>query len=394
MASLHDEKTLRWLDRAYAPAKSLASWLDAVTTGLAELAPGAVGSVGRIVRSERGGRSSLVCPYAIAVERGAVERTLVSHARNSQHRVDVVEGGSGLRDMRRRSIDLAIGDRYLQNMVATFDRIGVSNLHHLTASDGAGCVVSVGLMTTLPKRVGIPRMLWAVLSAHLESAFRLQMAIDDRMRAMLRRDTDRDPALDARRAREVWAGVVAGAWSVVSRWDRGDEFRVVAIPATSADARGLTQREAQIAALSLQGYSDKAIAFSLGIARSTVSGYLYDAVWKLGFRSRVEWMSALCARSHGDARHADIVPRGSLRARSLPGGAVRLDVSTSTSNALLAKLTPAQQRVVRLALENRSDREIALELGRSHHTVSNLLRGAYRQLDVSGRLELAAVLGR
>ncbi len=403
MASLHHDKTLAWLDSAYAPAPSLAIWLDRVTTGLANLAPDAVGAAGRIINTSPRGTTSLVCPYAIAVDRGAVERTLVSHARNSQHRVDLVEGGSGLRDMRRRSLELSLqrsmerarADRYLQEMVAKFDRVGVANLHHLTGSDGAGRVVSVGLMTSLPKRLGIPKMLWSVLSAHLESAFRVQTATDDRLRAEAERDGDAGGRiLDARRAREIWSGIVTGAWSVVSRRERSGALRIVAIPTSPPDARGLTQREAHVAALSLEGHSDKAIGFSLGIARSTVSGYLYDAVWKLGFRSRVELMTALRCSPSGDRRHVEIVPRGSLHARALPGGAVRLDVSSSSSSALIATLTPAQQRVVRLALQDRSDREIARELGRSQHTVSNLLRAAYRQLDVGNRIELAAILGR
>lgn len=58
----------------------------------------------------------------------------------------------------------------------------------------------------------------------------------------------------------------------------------------------------------------------------------------------------------------------------------------------LERLTPAQREVTRLALGGLSDEAIARRTGRSRHTVSNLLRQAYRRYGLSTRIELAALL--
>ena len=396
MASLRDPAILAWLEHLYAPAPSLGTWLSRVTESLTGLGPGTIGAVGRIVRVRGDGTRELMCPYAMAIERGAVVRALDVHARNSRHRIDLVEGGAGLRDMRRRANALIASDGYVLAMVERFERLGVRNLHHLTARDGAGAVVSVGLMTASMGRLGISRTLWAMLATHLESAFRLQLRIGDALRASLGADARGRP-LDAARATEAWWGILDGGWSVVARIDRIGGRRVIAVPMPRGvrDARGLTHREAVVTAFTVQGYSDKHIAYTLGIARSTVAGYLRDAMWKLGFRSRLELMGALRVLEPAGPEDdvPTVAPRGALVAHELHGGAVVLDLHPASAATLMAKLTPAQARVVRLALQGRSDREIARALGRSRHTVSNLLRAAYGQLGIGRRCELATLLG-
>jgi DNA-binding CsgD family transcriptional regulator len=395
MASLRDPAILSWLEYAYAPAPSLEVWLAKVTEFLVALGPGTLGAVGRIVRIRGDSTRELLCPYAIAVERGQLVRALEAHAESSQHRLDLVEGGAGLRDMRRRADAMLSSDRYVSSMVERFERLGVRNLYHLTAHDGTGAFVSVGMMTSSAGRFGISRTLWALLAEHLESAFRLQLRLGAELRAALTTDAS-GHLLDEQRTNEAWNGILDGGWSVVVLEDRGAGRRVIAIPTQpgSRDARGLTQREAQVTAFTVQGYSDKHIAYTLGIARSTVAGYLADAMWKLGFRSRLELMRALrspaLAVAAGDAPL--IAPRGELIAQELPNGAVALDVLPASTASLMAKLTPAQARVVQLALQGRSDLEIARALGRSRHTVSNLLRAAYAHLGIGRRCELATLL--
>jgi DNA-binding CsgD family transcriptional regulator/tetratricopeptide (TPR) repeat protein len=57
-------------------------------------------------------------------------------------------------------------------------------------------------------------------------------------------------------------------------------------------------------------------------------------------------------------------------------------------------LTPSERRVVDLAVEGRTNRQIAQDLFVTTATVETHLRHAFRKLDVSARAELAAALGR
>jgi DNA-binding CsgD family transcriptional regulator len=55
-------------------------------------------------------------------------------------------------------------------------------------------------------------------------------------------------------------------------------------------------------------------------------------------------------------------------------------------------LTPSELRIVRLAAEGRTNREIAHELYVTLKTVEGHLSRAYAKLGIEGRAELAAVL--
>jgi DNA-binding NarL/FixJ family response regulator len=59
--------------------------------------------------------------------------------------------------------------------------------------------------------------------------------------------------------------------------------------------RGLSQREATVAAFARLGQANKEIAYALGISASSVATYLSGALRKLGLRSR----AALAATSFG-----------------------------------------------------------------------------------------------
>jgi DNA-binding CsgD family transcriptional regulator len=93
-------------------------------------------------------------------------------------------------------------------------------------------------------------------------------------------------------------------------------------------------------------------------------------------------------------RKPRLVPRA-LEATVLGDGAVVLSYSLAPSSLPgLARLTPSEREVVALALEGFDGVAIARATGRSHHTVSNLLRRAYRRFGVSSRASLAAALVR
>jgi DNA-binding CsgD family transcriptional regulator len=96
-------------------------------------------------------------------------------------------------------------------------------------------------------------------------------------------------------ALEVWQGLISGRWSLVERFDSdGKRFMLAHKNAEDvADPRGLTTLEIRVSSLALRGYSDKLIAYHLGIAEGTVSVQLASALRKLGVRSRVELVRVL-----------------------------------------------------------------------------------------------------
>jgi DNA-binding NarL/FixJ family response regulator len=95
---------------------------------------------------------------------------------------------------------------------------------------------------------------------------------------------------DPDRALADWRALVAGRWSLVDRFERDGRRYVVArrndpdVP----DPRGLTRRERQVAAYAVLGRSGQAIAYELGLARSTVVQHLASAMKKLSVATRAE----------------------------------------------------------------------------------------------------------
>jgi DNA-binding CsgD family transcriptional regulator len=77
---------------------------------------------------------------------------------------------------------------------------------------------------------------------------------------------------------------------MADRHDHDGRRFIVAVPNDPdvRDPRGLSKREAQVAALASLGQSDKLIAYTLGVSRSTVATHLQRALGKLGVATRVE----------------------------------------------------------------------------------------------------------
>jgi DNA-binding CsgD family transcriptional regulator len=87
-----------------------------------------------------------------------------------------------------------------------------------------------------------------------------------------------------------WKALVSGRWSLVDSFDTDGRRYVIAeanSPMVEATAN-LSIREAQVLACARLGHANKAIAYELGIAESTVAGHLARAARKLGARSRAE----------------------------------------------------------------------------------------------------------
>jgi DNA-binding NarL/FixJ family response regulator len=88
----------------------------------------------------------------------------------------------------------------------------------------------------------------------------------------------------------AWQALAMGRWSIVSHFDERGRRHLVAVPCRRPPR--LTAREREIVVLVATGAANKAIAFDLGVATSTVSVHLANAMRKLGVHSRV----ALVAR--------------------------------------------------------------------------------------------------
>jgi DNA-binding CsgD family transcriptional regulator len=93
----------------------------------------------------------------------------------------------------------------------------------------------------------------------------------------------------------LWRGLVDGTWSLVDHWESDGRRRVLAVRNAPgvADPRALTPRERDVLAFALMGRSNKWIAYTLGLAPSTVSEHLALARRKLGARSRAELILAV-----------------------------------------------------------------------------------------------------
>lgn len=192
--------------------------------------------------------------------------------------------------------------------------------------DGNGATLLVG---SLPERGELrpaERAMFQRLSAHVKAGLRLRRRLpqqlrsleapedgavldpcarvvhaegearDAEIRALLVqrvRDIDRARTRSGgrdERALEVWQGLVDGRWSLVERFDADGKRFMLAVknPEQVTDPRGLSELEARVTRLALRGYSDKLIAYHLGVAEGTASSQLSRALRKLGLESRNE----------------------------------------------------------------------------------------------------------
>lgn len=166
---------------------------------------------------------------------------------------------------------------------------------------------------------------WRLLRAHLLAGLRLRGALEDeaviepggrvvhaegdargaRARDALRRcarDIDRARGAPGRRdpagALRAWHALVSGRWSLIDRFDADGRRYFVARRNDPhlAMPRPLSARERQVLAYAALGYANKHIAYTLGLAPSTVSAHLRNAMRRVGATSRASlaelWLPA------------------------------------------------------------------------------------------------------
>jgi DNA-binding NarL/FixJ family response regulator len=210
---------------------------------------------------------------------------------------------------------------------------GVNELLHLLNHhiDGQGLTALVG---PRPKRNPLrapERATLQMLGAHIKAGLRLRRRLREQLQAVA--PTPNGAVLDAsshlvhaagdaqredvrelleRKAREIdrartrerrghddaleiWQGLIDGRWSLVERFDADGKRFLLAHenPEQVIDPRGLGELESRIVGLAVRGFSDKLIAYHLGIAEGTASAHLTRALRKLGMSNRVELVRTL-----------------------------------------------------------------------------------------------------
>lgn len=91
---------------------------------------------------------------------------------------------------------------------------------------------------------------------------------------------------------------VRSSWTIVKTFEQeGHQYELRRRPLkVRGPLASLTQREEQVLACALDGKSNKSIAYTLGIAPSTVGVLLFRAATKLGAKSRPELLSSYARR--------------------------------------------------------------------------------------------------
>lgn len=94
--------------------------------------------------------------------------------------------------------------------------------------------------------------------------------------------------LKSEEALSHWREFLDGGWSLLDQGgsDGGRVLLAVRVPRGSRDPRAMTARESAALALAARGFSNKEIAFEMGVAPSTVAGFLRASQDKLGVSSR------------------------------------------------------------------------------------------------------------
>ncbi|MGJ0203633.1 LuxR C-terminal-related transcriptional regulator [Leucobacter sp. gxy201] len=144
------------------------------------------------------------------------------------------------------------------------------------------------------------------------------------------------------------------------------EHRRAEVMSSVPGAEHLTGRERDVVLLAAQGSSNAEIAARYGISVSTVGFHMTNVLGKLGMASRRELHDPRVA---AELRLVSVLPprRGS------------------------ARLTRRETEVMRLAQADRTNAEIADELGVSYRTVAFHIENILRKLGLSSRRQLAAL---
>ena len=223
--------------------------------------------------------------------------------------------------IRLGSLREVVRERGFSGLEVVLDRYGIEDMIGVNGLDpsGKGCMLAIaarkGVLSPRTARV------WQRLSAHISAGNRLRAELErlapessdptaraeailspsgnvehasgpaepryarEALRdALVRIDAARSGKEDTEHSVELWRGLVAGRWSLVEHFERDGRRYYLAHkndPELAPD-RGLTLREKQVLGYAELGYSNKLIAYSLGLSASTVGTLLTKARRKVG----------------------------------------------------------------------------------------------------------------
>jgi hypothetical protein len=161
--------------------------------------------------------------------------------------------------------------------------------HRLAAHISAGFRLRRELAAIAEQGIGVTDHAEAVLSPsgrieHAAGAAEPRPAREALQDALVRIEAARSRGTDPQDSVELWRALVSGRWSVVEHFERDGKRYYLAHkndPQLAPDL-ALTERERQVLGYAELGHSDKLIAYSLGLSRSTVATLLARARRKLG----------------------------------------------------------------------------------------------------------------
>lgn len=161
--------------------------------------------------------------------------------------------------------------------------------HRLAAHISAGFRLRRELTGLVKRGLGVTDHAEAVLSPngrveHAVGAAEPRPAREALQDALVRIEAARSRRSAPQDSVELWRALVSGRWSVVEHFERDGKRYYLAHkndPALAPDL-ALTERERQVLGYAELGHSDKLIAYSLGLSRSTVATLLARARRKLG----------------------------------------------------------------------------------------------------------------
>lgn len=114
-----------------------------------------------------------------------------------------------------------------------------------------------------------------------------------RLALSLERQPELRASASAELADEVMRGVLNGRWAIADHFEGEERRFVIARRCSEGDGRALSEREREVLALAVQGHSNKAIAYELGLTSSTVATHLRRILAKLHIESREELIQIL-----------------------------------------------------------------------------------------------------
>ncbi len=313
------------IEAAYAWEDSAEDWLRSIARAMLPMEAG-FGAYARI--------DDLSRPEAPRVKAGVWERGTVAGWMDVVNRLQAGAPPQLMRALyeqlppvayvrdRLRALPLEMQDSWTRSRAA----VGIRDVLGVFAHDIDGQCVHLGIPLPTPRRFH-PRTVHRLsrVAAHLTSAVRLRRAgsspstdsagtdaviapsgevqhavgaarergARERL-ARAARDVERARGrlrrADPDRALAIWRGLVDGTWSLVDHWDSDGRRYVLAREnsPTLLDPKALTRRESVIVAFLARGYSEKYVAYLLGVSATTVAMQFASARRKLGVRSRQE----------------------------------------------------------------------------------------------------------